>query len=157
MLQKTNATRILRQMHIDFDIREYTVDEEDLSASHVAEMLGIPADKIYKTLVLTGTQVPYLVALIPGNAHLDMKKLARASGNKSCEMLPLNDLKKVTGYVRGGCSPIGMKKNFPTYVDEKALLQEKIIISAGKRGLQISITPQNLQVCTRAVFADLTK
>ncbi|SFS87747.1 Cys-tRNA(Pro) deacylase [Sphingobacterium wenxiniae] len=157
MSQKTNAIRILEQLNIDFELQEYKVDEEDLSAEHVAAVLGIPADSIYKTLVLTGMQEPYLVALIPGDSHLDFKKMAKVSGNKSCEMLPLKDLQKITGYVRGGCSPIGMKKSFPTYIEEFAALQEKIIISAGKRGLQICITPQDVQKCTDAVFADLVK
>lgn len=157
MSQKTNAIRILEQLEVDFTIREYQIDEEDLSAKHVAEMMGIPAESVYKTLVLKGSHEPYFVALIPGDAQLDLKKIAKISGNKNCEMLPLKDLLKVTGYIRGGCSPIGMKKDFPTYIDEMATLHDKITISAGKRGLQIVIAPKDLQISTHAVFADLVK
>lgn len=157
MVKQTNASRILEHMNINFDMQEYEVDENDLSAQHVAETLGIPEDSIYKTLVLTGTKEPFLVALMPGDSHLDLKKLAKVSGNKSCEMLQPKNLQKVTGYIRGGCSPIGMKKRFPTYIDDSAMLKEKIIISAGKRGLQISISPKDLQKMTDAVFTDLVK
>ena len=135
MSKKTNAVRILESQNITFKLREYEVDENDLSAEHVAESLGISADKIYKTLILKGQKDPFLVAVIPGYAQLDFKKLAKASGNKNCEMLPLKDLLATTGYIRGGCSPIGMKKNFPTYIEEIASLENDIIISAGKRGL----------------------
>ena len=155
MSKKTNAARILDQLNIEYEIREHPVDENDLSAEHVAEVLGIRAETIYKTLVLKGSNDPYFVAMLPGNSHLDLKKMAKASGNKNCEMLSLKDLTKVTGYIRGGCSPIGMKKDFPTYIEELATLQEKIIISAGKRGLQIVISPLDLQKVVNAHFADL--
>ncbi|MFN3019396.1 Cys-tRNA(Pro) deacylase [Chryseobacterium sp. TY3] len=155
MSKKTNAVRILESQNITFKLREYEVDENDLSAEHVAESLGISADKIYKTLILKGQKDPFLVAVIPGDAQLDFKKLAKASGNKNCEMLPLKDLLATTGYIRGGCSPIGMKKNFPTYIEEIASLENDIIISAGKRGLQIILNPKDLQIVTEARFADL--
>ncbi|MFW2136173.1 Cys-tRNA(Pro) deacylase [Chryseobacterium sp. TY4] len=155
MSKKTNAVRILESQNITFKLREYEVDENDLSAEHVAESLGISADKIYKTLILKGQKDPFLVAVIPGDAQLDFKKLAKASGNKYCEMLPLKDLLAITGYIRGGCSPIGMKKNFPTYIEEIASLENDIIISAGKRGLQIILNPKDLQIVTEARFADL--
>lgn len=155
MSKKTNAVRILESQNITFKLREYEVDENDLSAEHVAESLGISADKIYKTLILKGQKDPFLVAVIPGDAQLDFKKLAKASGNKNCEMLPLKDLLATTGYIRGGCSPIGMKKNFPTYIEEIASLENEIIISAGKRGLQIILNPKDLQIVTEARFADL--
>lgn len=155
MSKKTNAVRILESQNINFELREYEVDENDLSAEHVAESLGISAEKIYKTLILKGQKDPFLVAVIPGNAQLDFKKLAKASGNKNCEMLPLKDLLATTGYIRGGCSPIGMKKAFPTYIEEMATLENEIIISAGKRGLQIILNPQDLQIVTEASFADL--
>ena len=157
MSQKTNAARILDQLNIDYELREYEVDENDLSAEHVAESLGISAENLYKTLVLKGSQEPYFVALIPGDAHLDLKKVAKASGNKNCELLPLKDLTKITGYIRGGCSPIGMKKDFPTYIEEIATLQEKVIISAGKRGFQLVLSPEDLQKSTNAVFVDLVQ
>ncbi|WP_300673974.1 Cys-tRNA(Pro) deacylase [Soonwooa sp.] len=155
MSKKTNAVRILESQNITFELREYEVDENDLSAEHVAESIGISAEKIYKTLILKGQKDPFLVAVIPGNAQLDFKKLAKASGNKNCEMLPLKDLLATTGYIRGGCSPIGMKKTFPTYIEEMATLENDIIISAGKRGLQIILNPNDLQSVTEASFADL--
>lgn len=155
MSHKTNAARILDQLNILYEIREYPVDENDLSATHVAEAIGEDPEKIYKTLVLKGTKDPYLVAVIPGNAQLDLKKIAKASGNKSCEMLPMKDLLSVTGYIRGGCSPIGMKKHYPTFLEEMAVLQDKIIISAGKRGLQIVIKPEDLIRVSAAQSADL--
>ncbi|QCX53957.1 Cys-tRNA(Pro) deacylase [Elizabethkingia sp. JS20170427COW] len=155
MLHKTNAARILDQMKISYELREYPVDEENLSAQHVAEELGISAEKIYKTLVLKGNVTPYLVAVIPGNAQLDMKKIAKASGNKHCEMLPLKDLLSVTGYIRGGCTALGMKKQYPTFLEEMASLEEEIIISAGKRGLQIVIAPQDFLQASEAKLADL--
>ena len=155
MSQKTNAARILDNENISYELKEYEVDENDLSAEHVAETLGISPEKIYKTLILKGQKDPYLVAVIPGNAQLDLKKIAKVSGNKNCEMLQLKDLLNVTGYIRGGCSPIGMKKLLPTYIEEIASLEDEIIISAGKRGLQIIINPMDLQHVISATFADL--
>lgn len=155
MSKKTNAVRILESNQITFELREYEVDEQDLSAEHVAESLGISPEKIYKTLILKGQKDPFLVAVIPGNAQLDLKKIAKASNNKNCEMLPMKDLLATTGYIRGGCSPIGMKKNFPTYIEELATLEEEIIISAGKRGLQIILKPDDLKNIINAEFADL--
>lgn len=155
MLQKTNAVRLLDAANISYRLREYEVDEEDLSATHVAATLGIHPDTIYKTLVLKGNTDPYLVAVIPGNAQLDLKKLARVSGNKNCEMLPAKDLLSITGYIRGGCSPMGMKKTFPTFIEEAVQLESAISISAGKRGLQIILTPSDLIAVTEATLADL--
>ena len=152
---KTNAIRILEQQKIAHEVKTYEVDENDLSAEHVAESLGIAPETIYKTLVLKGQTDPYLVVLLPANAHLDLKKIAKISGNKNCEMLPMKDLLQVTGYIRGGCSPIGMKKIFPTYIEELATLEPTITISAGKRGLQIIINPIDLQQLIQAKFADL--
>lgn len=141
---KTNAVRILDTQNVSYELRTYEVDETDLSAQHVAAILNVSVEQIFKTLVLKGTKDPYLVAVIPGNAQVDLKKLAKVSGNKNCEMLPMKDLLAVTGYIRGGCSPIGMKKQFPTYIEEMAILEEKITISAGKRGLQIVLSPNDL-------------
>ena len=155
MHAKTNAIRILEQHKIAHEVKTYEVDENDLSAEHVAESLGIAPETIYKTLVLKGQTDPYLVVLLPANAHLDLKKIAKISGNKNCEMLPMKDLLQVTGYIRGGCSPIGMKKIFPTYIEELATLEPTITISAGKRGLQIVINPIDLQQLIQAKFADL--
>jgi Cys-tRNA(Pro)/Cys-tRNA(Cys) deacylase len=155
MIHKTNAIRILDAHKINYELKEYEVDEDDLSAVHVAKLIGIHPDKIYKTLVMKGQKDPYLVAVIPGNAQLNLKKIAKVSGNKNCEMLPVKDLLAVTGYIRGGCSPIGMKKQFPVFIEETATLEEKIIISAGKRGLQIIINPNELALVTGAQFADI--
>ncbi len=155
MAQKTNAVRLLDTGKINYTLREYEVDEDDVSAEHVALSMGIAPEHLYKTLVLRGTQDPYLVAIIPGNSHLDFKKLAKASGNKNCEMLPMKDLQQITGYIRGGCSPIGMKKEFPTFIEEVAQLEEAISISAGKRGLQVILQPTDLASVTKAAFVDL--
>ena len=121
----------------------------------MAAVIGVAPEKIYKTLVLKGQKDPFVVAVIPGNAQLDLKKIAKASGNKNCEMLPMKELLLVTGYIRGGCSPIGMKKIFPTYIEELSTLEEKIVISAGKRGLQIIIHPLDLAKAIELTFADL--
>lgn len=155
MSHKTNAARILDELNIHYELRKYPVDENDLSALHVAEAIGEDPEKLYKTLVLKGQKDPYLVAVIPGNAQLDLKKIAKASGNKNCEMLPMKDLLSVTGYVRGGCSPIGMKKHFPTFIEEIVTLQESVIISAGKRGLQLILRPEDLINISKATVADL--
>ena len=154
---KTNAVRILDTHQISYELREYEVDEEHVDAMHVAESLGINPEGIYKTLILKGNVEPYIVAVIPANTHLDMKKFAKVSGNKNCEMLPLKDLLNVTGYIRGGCSPIGMKKQFPTYIEELAILQDQICISAGKRGLQILLNAEHLKPLIGAQFADITQ
>ena len=121
----------------------------------MAAVIGVAPEKIYNTLVLKGQKDPFVVAVIPGNAQLDLKKIAKASGNKNCEMLPMKELLLVTGYIRGGCSPIGMKKIFPTYIEELSTLEEKIVISAGKRGLQIIIHPLDLSKAIEFTFADL--
>ena len=154
---KTNAVRLLDTHTITYQLREYEVDEEHVDALHVAKSLQVNPESIYKTLVLKGNVDAYLVAVIPSNTHLDMKKFAKISGNKNCEMLPLKDLLNVTGYIRGGCSPIGMKKQFPTYIEELATLQENICISAGKRGLQIILNPEELRKLIDAKFVDITQ
>lgn len=155
MSKKTNAIRLLEQLNIPYKLREYDVDENDLSAEHVAETLGISPEKIYKTLVLKGQNHSILVAVIPGNAQLDLKKTAKVSNNKNCDMLPPKDLLANTGYIRGGCSPLGMKKKFPTYIEEMALLEEEITISAGKKGWQIIIKPKDLASAIDAYFVDI--
>jgi len=152
---KTNAVRILDQQKISYELREYDPDDSDLSALHVAAELGIEAGAIFKTLVLKGNLTGYLVAVVPGDTQLDLKKIAKASGNKSCEMIPVKELLQLTGYIRGGCSPIGMKKLFPTYIEEAAILQDKMSVSGGRRGLQIIINPQDLKGLIAGTFADL--
>ena len=131
---KTNAARLL----------PYDWTEEDLSAQHVAAELGEDIDRVFKTLVLRGDRTGCFVCVIPGDFEVDLKVAARISGNKNCEMLHLKELLPTTGYIRGGCSPIGMKKPLPTYIHESALLYDFIYISAGQRGLQLKIAPQDL-------------
>ena len=155
MSHKTNAVRLLDTAKVNYDLREYEVDDENVSAEHVALSLGLLPETLYKTLVLKGNKDPFIVAVIPGNAHLDLKKIARASGNKNCEMLPMKDLLTVTGYIRGGCSPIGMKKLFPTFIEEAAQLEQEISVSAGKRGLQMILNPIDLATMTQATWSDL--
>lgn len=154
-IPKTNAARILESVSIPFELRTYEVEGEHQSAVEVAEAIGVNPELIYKTLVLKGQKDPFLVAVIPSSANLDLKKIAKASGNKNIEMLPMKDLLATTGYIRGGCSPIGMKKHFPTYMEELALLEDKIIISAGKKGVQLVINPTDLAELLSIEFADL--
>lgn len=141
---KTNAARLLDAAGIHYELIPYAYTEDDLSAQHVAAELGEDIDQVFKTLVLRGDRTGCFVCVIPGDFEVDLKVAARISGNKSCEMLHLKELLPTTGYIRGGCSPIGMKKAFPTYIHESALLCDYIYISAGQRGLQIKIAPQDL-------------
>lgn len=141
---KTNAARILDKHLISYELIPYEVDESDLSAIHVAEQLNEPVAQVFKTLVLRGDKTGYFVCIIPGAEELDLKKAAKVSGNKSCDMIPMKELLPTTGYIRGACSPIGMKKLFPTFIHETALIYNHIYISAGQRGLQIKLSPQDL-------------
>ena len=144
MIQKTNAARLLDAAGIAYSLVEYTVDEEHLEASHVAAQLGEDIDRVFKTIVLRGDKSGPIVCVIPGSFELDLKVAARISGNKNCEMLHVKELLPLTGYIRGGCSPIGMKKQFPTFIHESALLYDSIYVSAGVRGLQLCLSPQDL-------------
>ena len=136
--------RLLDAAGIEYEPGEYEVDENDLSGSHAADKMGVDHDSMYKTLVLKGEKKGYLVCCIPVDEELDLKKVARAAGDKKVEMIPMKDLLPLTGYIRGGCSPIGMKKAYSTVIDESALTQESIMVSAGKIGLQIQISPHDL-------------
>lgn len=140
---KTNVLRLLDQQHILYETKEYAYDEEHLSGEHIIGQVDLEPEEIYKTLVLHDGH-DYLVCCIPVLEEIDLKKLARASGHKSVEMLHQKDLLSLTGYMRGGCSPIGMKKKFPTYFQEDILLVDKVAVSAGKRGLQVVLKPQDL-------------
>lgn len=155
MASKTNAARILDSLGIDYRLEEFEVDLDDLSASHIADLMEIRANKIYKTLVLKGNVSSYFVSVIPADAHLDLKKVARVSGNKNCDLIPMKDLLKVTGYIRGGCSPIGMKKHFPTYIQQDIVGKEEVRVSAGKRGMLMALSPADLISASEAVPADL--
>ena len=150
MIQKTNAERLLDAAGIAYSLWEYEVDEDHLDASHVAAQLGEDLDRVFKTLVLRGDRTGPFVCVIPGSLEVDLKLAARISGNKSCEMLHVKELLPLTGYIRGGCSPIGMKKPFPTFIHESALLYDTIYVSAGVRGLQLCLSPQDLISFTQA-------
>ncbi|MDQ8566188.1 Cys-tRNA(Pro) deacylase [Enterococcus faecium] len=152
---KTNAIRMVEQKKIPYTEHEYEWDKSHLSASSVAEQLPESQSRIFKTLVAVGNVTGPLVAVIPGEAELNLKKLAKVSGNKKVEMLHLKDLEATTGYIRGGCSPIGMKKLFPTYLDQIAESYEQIIVSAGRRGLQMELAPQDICALTSGQFADI--
>ena len=156
-IEKTNAARLLDRAKIDYELVPYTVDESDLAATHVAEELGEPIEQVLKTLILKGDRNGFLVCVIPGDREVDLKKAAKISGNKSVQMLPMKELLPTTGYIRGGCSPIGMKKRFPTFLHATCLDFTHIYISAGVRGLQLKIDPQALIGYTEAVVADLTE
>lgn len=143
-IDKTNAVRLLDKEKIEYKLIPYEVDESDLSAIHVAEQLSEPVGQIFKTLVLKGDKTGYFVCIIPGAEELDLKMAAKVSGNKNCAMIPMKDLLNITGYIRGACSPVGMKKQFPTFIDKSVDSHPFIYISAGKRGLQIQIKPENL-------------
>lgn len=154
-IKKTNAARILDQNKIAYTIIPYVVDENDLAATHIADQLGEPVEQVFKTLVLHGDKSGHFVCVIPGNCEVDLKKAAVVSGNKKCDLIPMKDLLPATGYIRGGCSPIGMKKHFPTYLHSTAGLYDYIYISAGVRGLQIKIAPSDLIRISQARTASL--
>ena len=154
-IKKTNAARILDGLGINYEVKTYEVDESDLSAVHVAQVSGLDIDMIFKTLVARGDKTGIIMAVIGGGEELDLKALAKASGNKSVEMIALKELLPLTGYVRGGCSPLGAKKNYPVYLDSRALTLDKISISAGLRGMQIVLSPQDLIKATNAITAKL--
>ncbi|MBN1184456.1 MAG: Cys-tRNA(Pro) deacylase [Bacteroidales bacterium] len=154
-MTKTNAARILDRMGIKYELVSYEVDESDLSASAVAEKLGQNIDQVFKTLVSRGDKSGIFVCIIPGAEELDLKKAAQISGNKSAAMIPLKEILDITGYIRGGCSPIGMKKNYPTFLDDSCVLYDFIFVSAGIRGLQLKITPDDLIKATSCQTGDL--
>lgn len=154
-LKKTNAARILDNLGIEYEIKTYDVDESDLSAVHVAQTAGLNIDTVFKTLVTRGDKTGIIMAVIGGDKEINLKSLAKASGNKSVEMISLKELLPLTGYVRGGCSPLGAKKDYPVFLDSRALTQEKISISAGLRGMQIILAPADLVRATNAKVADL--
>ena len=154
---KTNAARILDGLGISYELKEYPVDLDDLSAVHVAEMVGMPIEKVFKTLVARGDKTGVLMACIPGDGELDLKELAAVSGNKRVEMVHLNEVLGLTGYVRGGCSPLGAKKAYPVFLDASAETQTTISISAGKRGEQILLAPADLIRAANAAVAKLNR
>ena len=156
-IQKTNAARILDRCGISYELLTYPVDESDLSAVHVAEVTGIPLERLYKTLVVRGDRTGSFMAVVPGSGELDLKAAAAASGNKRAEMVHLKEVFDLTGYVRGGCSPLGAKKAYPVYLDESALAHERICISAGRRGEQIELAPGDLVRAADAVTVKIAR
>jgi Cys-tRNA(Pro)/Cys-tRNA(Cys) deacylase len=154
-IEKTNAARLLDKAGIAYKLIPYEVDENDLAAQHVADSLGQDIAMVFKTLVLHGDKTGHIVCVVPGDMEVDLKALAKASGNKKVEMIAMKDLLAVTGYIRGGCSPIGMKKRFPTYFHSTALNFGHIYVSAGVRGLQIEISPAALIDFVDASVADV--
>lgn len=152
---KTNVMRLLEAAGIAYETGTYEVDEEDLSGSHAADLMGVDHDRMYKTLVLKGEKNGYLVCCIPVDEELDLKKTARAAGEKKVEMVHVKDLLGITGYIRGGCSPIGMKKHFPTYIEEMAQIFDSIMVSAGQRGVQVTLSPQDLADYVEGKFVPL--
>jgi Cys-tRNA(Pro)/Cys-tRNA(Cys) deacylase len=154
-MQKTNAARLLDQKGISYNLVEYDVDESDLSAVHVAAQLNQDIGQVFKTLILRGDKTGIFVCIIPGGDEVDLKKTAKASGNKSCAMVAMKEILGLTGYIRGGCSPIGMKKNYPTFIDEQCQLYDTIFISAGIRGMQIEIAPNDLVKMTGCLIGEL--
>jgi Cys-tRNA(Pro)/Cys-tRNA(Cys) deacylase len=154
---KTNAVRLLDQAGIAYELRPYEVDENDLSAESVAVKVGLPPEQVFKTLITQGDVTGYLFALLPAGTELDPRLLAKASGNKKVEVVPLRDVQAVTGYLRGGVSPLAAKKPYPVFIDETVQLWDTVSISAGMRGLQILMAPDDLVRITAATLADLIR
>ena len=154
-IEKTNVARLLDKAGIRYELIPYQVDESDLAATHVAEQLGEDISRVSKTLVLSGDKTCFFVCVVPGDKEVDLKAAARVSGNKKCDLIPMKELLPLTGYIRGGCSPVGMKKLFPTYFHSSIILYEYIYVSAGVRGLQFKLSPQDLIKAARGTVCDL--
>lgn len=154
---KTNATRILERLGIAFEVREYAVDLDDLSADKVAHDIGMPPEQVFKTLVVRGDRNGVFLAVIPGNAELDLKAAARLTGNRKVEMAALKDVQPLTGYVRGGVTALACKKDYPVYADEQMALHERIAVSAGARGQQIVLAPDDYLRATKATVGPLAR
>lgn len=154
-IDKTNAARLLDRAKIAYQLIPYQVDENNLAATHVAQSLGEPVERVFKTLVLKGDRNGHFVCVIQGDKEVNLKSAAKVSGNKSAELIPMKELLPTTGYIRGGCTPIGMKKRFPTYIDNSALQFDYIYISAGVRGLQLKLSPKELISFIDAVVAEI--
>lgn len=154
-MNKTNVCRLLDYGKIPYSTQEYEVDESDLSGEHIAQQIGASSEQVFKTLVVKGEKKGYMVFCIPVNTELNLKKAALAVEDKKIELIPVKDLLGITGYIRGGCSPIGMKKKFPTYIDETAILFDKIYVSAGVRGCQVILNPEDLRGYVEGIFCDV--
>ncbi len=154
---KTLAARMLDQLHISYELRAYDVSEDELDAVTVARKVGMPPEATFKTLVARGDKTGVLMACIPGDAELDLKKIAAVTGNKKVDLVAVKEIQSLTGYIRGGVSPLGSKKRYPLWLDETAILHDRISVSAGQRGLQMILAPLDLQRAADATLADLTK
>ena len=155
-ITKTNAARLLDAAQVEYELIPYEVDESDLGAQHIADQLGENIEQVFKTLILQGDKTGHFVCVIPGAEEVDLKLAAKVSGNKKCDLIPMKELLPLTGYVRGGCSPIGMKKAFPTYIHTTAQSYDHVYVSAGVRGLQLKIAPQDLVRMSHATVCHLT-
>lgn len=156
-MTKTNAMRMLDKAKIQYEAITYTVDENDLSGTHIAAQVGLPYEQVFKTLVAKGDKTGLVVLCIPVDKEIDLKKAAAATGNKKLEMVHVKDLLGLTGYIRGGCSPVGMKKAFPTYICRTASRHEKITVSAGVRGCQLLVNSSDLIAFTKATLCDICR
>ena len=154
-VKKTNAARLLDKHAVSYELVPYQVDEQHLEASHVAQSLGEDIRQVFKTIVMQGDKERYFVCVVPGDKEINLKLAAKESGNKKCDTLPLKELLPLTGYIRGGCSPLGMKKQYPTYIDKSALNWDTIYVSAGVRGLQLKLSPKDLSNECQASFVKL--
>jgi len=154
---KTIAARTLDQLKIDYELRAYEVDESELDAVSVARKVNMPPEATFKTLVIRGDKTGVILACVPGDAELDFKKLAAATGDKKVEMVAVKEIQSLTGYIRGGVSPLGSKKKYPLYIDRSAFDHERVSVSAGRRGLQMILAPRDLQRAANAIIADLAK
>ena len=156
-IAKTNVARLLDKAKVSYELRAYDYDPDDLNATHAADSFGLEYGQVFKTLVLRGDRNGLFVCVVPSNSTVDLKKAAKASGNKSAEMLHVKDLLENTGYIRGGCSPLGMKKHFPTYIDQSVEQWQSITVSAGQRGLMVQLAPQDIIRVAQMTVADITK
>lgn len=156
-ISKTNAARLLDGLHIPYGMTRADVDEHDLSAVTMAAKLGVPPECVFKTLVARGDKHGIVMACIPAAAELDLKKLAAATGDKQTHMVPLKEVQPLTGYIRGGCSPLAAKKAYPVVIDESAILCEELYVSAGQRGVQLRLAPDDLRQAAQAIYADIIR
>jgi len=156
-VKKTNAVRILDRLNLPYRLQEFPVNQTDLSAEYAADRMGVPLERVFKTLVVRGNKTGVLVVSIPGGSELDLKALAGFSGNKKVEMLPVKEVRQLTGYVRGAVSPLGMKSRYSFYLDQSALRFPSIFISAGAHGIQISLAPQDLILALDATVGNITR
>lgn len=154
-INKTNVARLLDKAKIAYELVPYVVDENDLSATHVAAQLNEPVERVFKTLVLNGNKTGHFVCVIPADKEVDLKKAAKVSGNKNCELIHVKDLMQVTGYIRGGCSPVGMKRQLPTYFHSSFIDYDYVYVSAGQRGLQVKLAPDALRSYVNGEIDDL--